>query len=196
LEISVLAIGRLKAGPERELCERYLERARKTGEFNYDEKIEGLQALDRYTLRIRFKQPDFAFKWWLTTSSFAAVAREVVEKYQDAASTPVTENGIGPSTRNAFHPASIRPPGGVSSSRQTIDSSVSVRVSEKNPDGGASGTGDAGSNRHMAYAPGNQVRFRQACRGESSINGRARPAARARAGGIPRARAGRSVSGS
>ena len=35
-----------------------LERARKSGKFDYDEKIEGLQALDRYTLRIRFKQPD------------------------------------------------------------------------------------------------------------------------------------------
>jgi len=31
LEILLLAVGRLKAGPERELCERYLERARKTG---------------------------------------------------------------------------------------------------------------------------------------------------------------------
>jgi 23S rRNA (pseudouridine1915-N3)-methyltransferase len=31
LEISVLAVGRMKAGPERELCERYLERARKAG---------------------------------------------------------------------------------------------------------------------------------------------------------------------
>ena len=71
-----------------------LERARKTGRFDYDEKIEGLVALDRYTLRIRFKQPDYAFKWWLTTSSFAAVAREVVEKYQDA-SHRVMENPVG-----------------------------------------------------------------------------------------------------
>ena len=71
-----------------------LERARKSGTFNYDEKIEGLQALDRYTLRIRFRQPDYAFKWWLTTSSFAAVAREVVEKYQDD-SHRVMENPVG-----------------------------------------------------------------------------------------------------
>ena len=71
-----------------------LERARKTGKFDYDEKIEGLQAIDRYTLRIRFKEPDFGFKWWLTTSSFAAVAREVVEKYQDE-SHRVMENPVG-----------------------------------------------------------------------------------------------------
>jgi len=74
-----------------------LARARKSGVFDYDEKIEGVQAIDRYTLRIRFKQPDYGFKWWLTTSSFAAVAREVVEKYQDAShrvmETPV---GTGP----------------------------------------------------------------------------------------------------
>ena len=31
MEISVLAVGRMKAGPERELCERYFERARKSG---------------------------------------------------------------------------------------------------------------------------------------------------------------------
>ncbi len=31
MEIAVAAIGRLKAGPERELCVRYLERARKAG---------------------------------------------------------------------------------------------------------------------------------------------------------------------
>jgi ABC-type transport system substrate-binding protein len=71
-----------------------LERARKSGTFDYDEKIEGLQAVDRYTLRIRFKEPHFGFKWWLTTSSFAAVAREVVEKYQDE-SHRVMENPVG-----------------------------------------------------------------------------------------------------
>lgn len=31
MDVVVAAIGRLKAGPERELCERYLERARKGG---------------------------------------------------------------------------------------------------------------------------------------------------------------------
>jgi 23S rRNA (pseudouridine1915-N3)-methyltransferase len=31
MEIVIAAVGRLKAGPERELCERYLERARKAG---------------------------------------------------------------------------------------------------------------------------------------------------------------------
>ena len=71
-----------------------LARARQSGRFDYDERIEGLQALDRYTLRIRFREPDFAFKWWLTTSSFAAVAREVVERYQDP-SHRVMEHPVG-----------------------------------------------------------------------------------------------------
>jgi len=107
-----------------------LERARKSGKFDYDEKIEGLQAIDRYTLRVRFKQPDYVFKWWLTTSSFAAVAREVVEKYQDD-SHRVMENPVGtgpyqlkswtrgqrivleanPDFRNETYPAPGRDPG-------------------------------------------------------------------------------------
>jgi 23S rRNA (pseudouridine1915-N3)-methyltransferase len=47
VDVSVLAVGRLKAGPERELCERYLERARKVGPklglrgFSVDEIPEG-----------------------------------------------------------------------------------------------------------------------------------------------------------
>ncbi|HXU65779.1 MAG TPA: ABC transporter substrate-binding protein [Casimicrobiaceae bacterium] len=71
-----------------------LARARRSGRFDYDEKIDGVQALDRYTLRIRFREPDYAFQWWLTTSSFAAVAREVVERYQDA-SHRVMEHPVG-----------------------------------------------------------------------------------------------------
>lgn len=31
MDVSLLVVGRLKAGPERELCERYFERARKIG---------------------------------------------------------------------------------------------------------------------------------------------------------------------
>ena len=60
-----------------------LARARKTGKFDYDEKIEGLQAIDRYTLRIRFRRPEYAFQWWLATRNLAAVAREIVDAYGD-----------------------------------------------------------------------------------------------------------------
>jgi ABC-type transport system substrate-binding protein len=71
-----------------------LARARKSGTFDYDEKIEGIQALDRYVLRIRFRTPDYDFQHWLTTSQFAAVAREVVEAYRDT-SNRVMENPVG-----------------------------------------------------------------------------------------------------
>src|SRR5438477_1857278 len=71
-----------------------LERARKTNRFDYDEKIEGLQALDRYTLRLRFKEPYYAFQYWLSYDGLAAVAREVVEAYKDDANR-VMEHPVG-----------------------------------------------------------------------------------------------------
>ena len=64
------------------------------GSLDYDAKIEGLQALDRYTLRIRFRRPDYSFRWWLTTPQLAAVAREVVDAYKDA-SNRVMEHPVG-----------------------------------------------------------------------------------------------------
>jgi oligopeptide transport system substrate-binding protein len=71
-----------------------LARARETGALDYAAAIEGLQTLDRYTLRIRFNRPDYAFQWWLTTVQFAAVAREVVDAYKDA-NNRVMDNPVG-----------------------------------------------------------------------------------------------------
>ena len=71
-----------------------LARARKAGTFDYDEKIEGLQALDRYTLRVKFKEPDWNFQHWLTTAQFAAVAREIVDAYKDETNR-VMEHPVG-----------------------------------------------------------------------------------------------------
>ncbi|MET0732144.1 MAG: ABC transporter substrate-binding protein [Casimicrobiaceae bacterium] len=71
-----------------------LARARKAGTLDYDEKIEGLQALDRYTLRLRFRQPEYSFRWWLATRNLAAVAREVIDKYGDE-SHRVMEHPVG-----------------------------------------------------------------------------------------------------
>ena len=36
-----------------------IEQAKKTGKFDYDARIEGMQALDRQTIRLKFKEPDF-----------------------------------------------------------------------------------------------------------------------------------------
>jgi ABC-type transport system substrate-binding protein len=71
-----------------------LAEARRTGRFDYDAKIEGLQALDRHTFRIRFREPDYTFQWWLAFDGLAAVAREVVEAHRDA-SNRVMEHPVG-----------------------------------------------------------------------------------------------------
>jgi ABC-type transport system substrate-binding protein len=63
--------------------------------FSYDRPIEGLRALDRYTLQCRLADPDPRFYEYMATSDlFGAVAREVVEAYGDKiAEHPV---GTGP----------------------------------------------------------------------------------------------------
>jgi len=71
-----------------------LAAARKSGVLDYDAKIEGLQAIDRYTLRIRFQRPNYGFEWWLANPQLAAVAREVVDAYKDG-SNRVMENPVG-----------------------------------------------------------------------------------------------------
>lgn len=52
--------------------------------FDYDREIEGLRALDRYTLQIRLVEPEPRFLYSLANPDIAgAVAREVVEFYGD-----------------------------------------------------------------------------------------------------------------
>ncbi|MBA2690621.1 MAG: hypothetical protein H0U63_07450 [Burkholderiales bacterium] len=68
--------------------------AKKTGKYDYEAPIAGLQALDRYTLRIRLKEPDYNLLYILAMPSTSALAREVVERYgDDIAAHPV---GTGP----------------------------------------------------------------------------------------------------
>src|SRR4030095_9735245 len=55
--------------------------AEKTGRFDYDAPIAGLEVVDRYTLRIRLEQPDLRFPYVLALPYLGAVAREVVERY-------------------------------------------------------------------------------------------------------------------
>lgn len=58
--------------------------ARQRGHFDYDARIVGLEALDRYTLRIRLHAPDYNLGHILAHTPTSAVAREVIEKYRDA----------------------------------------------------------------------------------------------------------------
>jgi ABC-type transport system substrate-binding protein len=62
--------------------------------FDYATEIPGLQAIDRYTLRIRLAQPDNNFLFYMAMPAASVVAREVVEAYPgQAGNHPV---GTGP----------------------------------------------------------------------------------------------------
>ncbi len=53
-----------------------------SGRFDYDREVEGLRALDRYTLRVRLQHPKPRFLYRLADHALTgAVAREVVEHY-------------------------------------------------------------------------------------------------------------------
>ena len=69
-----------------------LARARKTNRMEYDTPVEGLRALDRYTLQIRLKQPNYNFLYYLAYCNLTcAVAREVAELYGEK----TTEHPVG-----------------------------------------------------------------------------------------------------
>ena len=60
-----------------------LAAARKTGRYDYDTPIAGIEVLDRYTLKFRLVAPDYTFLYALAAPATGAVAREVVEAYGD-----------------------------------------------------------------------------------------------------------------
>lgn len=70
-------------------------KARQTGSFDYDAPLEGIKAIDRYTLQVKLKEPIYIFVYLFADCRIAcAVAREVVERYgEDVGSHPV---GTGP----------------------------------------------------------------------------------------------------
>jgi ABC-type transport system substrate-binding protein len=68
--------------------------AKATGKFDYDAPIEGLQATDRYTIRLKLNYPSYDLLSDLTTAQTAAVAREVVAAYGDASGW-VMANPVG-----------------------------------------------------------------------------------------------------
>lgn len=81
-----------------------VEQAKQTGRFNYDAKIEGVKALDRYTLQFTLTQPDYNFPYILAYSMFGATAREVVDYYKDRLGMhPV---GTGPYMLSKYVPRS------------------------------------------------------------------------------------------
>jgi oligopeptide transport system substrate-binding protein len=70
------------------------DEALESGRFDYDRPIAGIEVVDRYTLRLRLKQPDYNFLYRFTMPQTAPVAREVIETYaEDTMAHPV---GTGP----------------------------------------------------------------------------------------------------
>ncbi|HEV2219247.1 MAG TPA: ABC transporter substrate-binding protein [Casimicrobiaceae bacterium] len=72
-------------------------RAKATGHFDYDAPIEGLKAIDRYTLQFKLVFPDYELLSNLTTTAASAVAREVIDAYKDASGWAMSHPvGTGP----------------------------------------------------------------------------------------------------
>ena len=74
--------------------DKAIEEAKAGGRLDYEREIEGMRVLDRYTLQLRFVEPDYAFISALTASQMSAVAREVIEAYGDASGW-VMANPVG-----------------------------------------------------------------------------------------------------
>lgn len=87
--------------------EALLKQAQKTGKFNYDQSVAGLQTPDRYTLVIRLTTPDQNFPMLLAHQPAGAVAREVIEKYRDKAGFVMGHPiGTGPYMLSRWTPGS------------------------------------------------------------------------------------------
>ena len=69
-------------------------KAKANNKFDYDAPIAGLEVVNRYTLRINLKEPDYNLLYILAMPTLGALAREVVEQYgDDISGHPV---GTGP----------------------------------------------------------------------------------------------------
>ncbi len=70
------------------------ERAKKSGAFDYEAKIAGIEVRDKYTVSFKLKEPDYNFLYVLAMPNVVPVAREVIERYiSDTHAHPV---GTGP----------------------------------------------------------------------------------------------------
>jgi len=74
--------------------DEHTEAAKKSGKFDYDAKISGMEAVDRYTVRFRLKETDYNFLFVAAHTSLGIVAREAIEAYPD--DTMAHPVGTGP----------------------------------------------------------------------------------------------------
>lgn len=81
-----------------------IDKAKKTGRFDYDAPVAGLQTPDRYTLKITLNAPDYNFMYIMGFIAFGAQAREVIDAYgEQSAQHPV---GTGPYMLKEYVPRS------------------------------------------------------------------------------------------
>src|SRR6185437_13318735 len=72
-----------------------VEKARKSGRFDYDAEIAGMRAIDRYTIQLTLVDTDYTLMNYIQQTSLAAVAREVVEAYGDPNTSWVMDHPVG-----------------------------------------------------------------------------------------------------
>src|SRR4051812_13610028 len=70
------------------------EQAKKTGKFDYEAPVAGLQTPDRYTLVIRLTEPDVNFQYVVSFPLTSAVSHEVIDAYGEE--SPAHPVGTGP----------------------------------------------------------------------------------------------------
>ncbi|HWX03460.1 ABC transporter substrate-binding protein [Collimonas sp.] len=78
--------------------------AKKTGKFDYDAAVSGLQTPDRYTLQIKLTAPDYNFLYIMGFVALGAQAHEVVDAYGDR--TQAHPVGTGPYMLEQYVPRS------------------------------------------------------------------------------------------
>jgi oligopeptide transport system substrate-binding protein len=71
--------------------------AKHSGRFDYAARVPGIEAIDRYTLRLQLIEPDHNLAYVLAFPQTAAVAREVIERHGDASGRAMAHPvGTGP----------------------------------------------------------------------------------------------------
>jgi ABC-type transport system substrate-binding protein len=74
--------------------DEFVARMKAANTFDYDEPIEGVKVLDKYTISFKLREPDFNFIYFFAMPNVAPVAREIIEAYAfDTRAHPV---GTGP----------------------------------------------------------------------------------------------------
>ncbi len=81
-----------------------LVKAAGKGALNYDTPVEGIKALDKYTLQLTLTAGNYNFLQILAMPAFGAVAREAIEAY--ASNTNAKPVGTGPYTLKEWKPGS------------------------------------------------------------------------------------------